>query len=363
MAWTTPQFTKRQVDFAGARLAEGPLMDPNGYNQALEIINNWRSSHSFPLNTFQTTLRRKGRKIDPECLVAQRIKRLSSVSLKLRRYPGLRLSQMQDIGGCRIVLRDIKAVRDAVATYRRSDLKHDLARIDDYLLKPQVSGYRGVHLIYRYNSDKNDVYNSLKIEMQIRSQFQHAWATAVETVGTFIRQSLKSSMGERDWLRFFALMGTIIAISEGTTAVQHTPIRESELIHELQDIAIRLDVVTKLEAYGKALQYFEENHEDQEFFLLILDPAEAVVRVKSYSRFELERAQAEYLEAEKSAADSGTDVVLVSVDSVTALQRAYPNYFLDTRVFISLVEDALERRPLAIEEAANIEPQQLTLNI
>jgi hypothetical protein len=39
------------------------------------------------------------------------------------------------------------------------------------------------------------IYNDLKIEMQLRSQYQHAWATAVETVGTFIGQALKSSIG------------------------------------------------------------------------------------------------------------------------------------------------------------------------
>ena len=43
------------------------------------------------------------------------------------------------------------------------------------------SGYRGVHLIYRYNSDRKTEYNTLLIEMQLRSQLQHAWATAVET--------------------------------------------------------------------------------------------------------------------------------------------------------------------------------------
>jgi hypothetical protein len=38
------------------------------------------------------------------------------------------------------------------------------------------------------------------------------------------------------------------------------------------------------------------------------------------------------------------------------LQRAYPNYFLDTRVFIGIVRDAIEAKPLVIEEAITIEP-------
>lgn len=36
------------------------------------------------------------------------------------------------------------------------------------------------------------------------------------------------------------------------------------------------------------------------------------------------------------------DAVLVSVDSLAALRRAYPNYFLDTTAFLATVYEALE---------------------
>ena len=52
--------------------------------------------------------------------------------------------------------------------------------VDDYITTPKDSGYRGVHLIYRYYSDKNETFNGLKIEVQIRTALQHAWATAVD---------------------------------------------------------------------------------------------------------------------------------------------------------------------------------------
>lgn len=353
MAWVTPQFSRGQVDAAGRELVADEF-DADRFLHALDVINNWRSSHSFPLNTFQTTLRNKGRKIDQECLVAQRIKRLSSVALKLRRFQGLRLSQIQDIGGCRIVLPTVDAVRELVDTYRRSQIKHTLARTDDYLTRPQESGYRGVHLIYKYFSDKSAVYNDLKIEVQVRSQYQHAWATAVETAGTFLNQSLKSSLGEADWLRFFCLMGSAIAFEEGTPPVDGTPSEYGELIDQIQDLAARLDVVNRLEVFGQALQFFEEERDGQ-YYLLELDPVERRVVVRSYPRGELERAQDDYLEAEKRTEDTSSDAVLVSVDSLASLQRAYPNYFLDTRVFIGLVRDALARNPLVIDEPEEIE--------
>ena len=57
---------------------------------------------------------------------------------------------------------------------------------------------------------------------------------------------------------------------------------------------------------------------------------------------EYPKATRQYAEAEKRIVESGGDAVLVSVDSVTSLRRAYPNYFLDTRVFLDLLEQTLE---------------------
>ena len=37
-----------------------------------------------------------------------------------------------------------------------------------------------------------------------------------------------------------------------------------------------------------------------------------------------------------------SQIVLVSVDSVAALKRAYPNYFLDTNVFRKVVADIMK---------------------
>src|SRR5262245_58898922 len=99
MGWVTPHYSRTQVDAAGRIYLNGlgHEVSLDLLTHSLDVVNNWRSSHSFPLNTFQTTLRKKGRRVDPDCLVAQRIKRISSVAMKLRRFPGLRLSQMQDI--------------------------------------------------------------------------------------------------------------------------------------------------------------------------------------------------------------------------------------------------------------------------
>ena len=56
-----------------------------------------------------------------------------------------------------------------------------------------------------------------------------------------------------------------------------------------------------------------------------------------------EKATAEYLEVEKKIrASQDSDAVLVSVDSMAALRRAYPNYFLDAKVFVNLMSETLK---------------------
>ena len=51
--------------------------------------------------------------------------------------------------------------------YRASGVKHKIVHTDDYIEKPQESGYRGVHFVWRYHSDRREAYNDLKIEMQL----------------------------------------------------------------------------------------------------------------------------------------------------------------------------------------------------
>jgi hypothetical protein len=70
MAWARPEYRRGEVDWAGRRLAQ--LMhktpwddgDSADWLRAITIINNWRSVHAYPLNTFQATLRGKAQKID-----------------------------------------------------------------------------------------------------------------------------------------------------------------------------------------------------------------------------------------------------------------------------------------------------------
>ncbi|MEA2415051.1 MAG: hypothetical protein QOI58_1708 [Thermoanaerobaculia bacterium] len=342
MNWTTLDYSRGQVDAAGRLLASG-LGTPEEIDIAFEVLNNWRAVHSFPLNTIQMGLRTRARRIYEHALVAQRLKRVPSIVLKLRRFSSMNLSRMQDIGGCRAILESVNQVRKVRAAYARSEQQHQFVSEKDYISSPKASGYRGIHLVYRYHSDRNPDYNGRSIEIQLRTRLQHAWATAVETVGTFLQQSLKSSEGSEKWLRFFALTGSAFALAERTQAVPETPQSPQELTDFVRTLEAELDVRKTLGAYGEALKIAEDTQMAKAYyFLLSLTPSQEALSVFGYQKEQLDRATDHYLQIEK-ALPPGGQAVLVAVESLSALKKSYPNYFLDTQVFTTALGRVIDR--------------------
>jgi hypothetical protein len=342
MNWTTLDYSKGQVDAAGRLLASG-VGTPEEIDVALEVLNNWRAVHSFPLNTIQMGLRTRARRIYEHALVAQRLKRVPSIIQKLQRFSSMNLSRMQDIAGCRAILESVNQVRRARAAYARSEQQHEFVSEKDYISEPKTSGYRGIHLVYRYHSDRNPDYNGRSIEIQLRTRLQHAWATAVETVGTFLQQSLKSSEGSEKWLQFFALTGSAFALTERTQTVPGTPHDPGELIDDVRRSEAELDVRKRLGAYGEALKIAEDTQMAKAYyFLLSLTPSQEALSVFGYQKEQLDRATDHYLQIEKTLAP-GAQAVLVAVESLSALKKSYPNYFLDTQVFTQSLGKIIDR--------------------
>ena len=149
------------------------------------------------------TLKSRTKKFNAAGIVAQRVKRFSSIQGKFERYDWLKLSDMQDIAGCRAIVSSVEEVHELVKVYQPKYSDHELDHVDDYISRPKSDGYRGLHLVYRYKNTGDSPYSGLKIETQFRSFLQHCWATAVETVDIFYREGLKSHQGSPEWRRFF----------------------------------------------------------------------------------------------------------------------------------------------------------------
>lgn len=352
MKWTEIKYSKNQINKAGIVLVHNDYSNKE-LEKSIKILDNWKSSHSFPLHIFKKRLKLVSEKIDPNALVVQRLKRTPSIISKLRRKQTeqMKLSRMQDIGGCRSVLQNVKLVRKLCDEYyekgKHCDLKHKFKNKKDYITNPKPDGYRSVHLIYKYESDKTTKYNGLLIEVQIRSKLQHLWATAIETVGLFTKQALKSNEGEKEWLMFFKLISTVFANKEKTPKVPGTPGDEVILFNKIKKLATKLQVINKIKGWTESIKLIDEIEKKEvgkrNFYLLNLDINNKELIINTFKRNEEEKATTAYSKAEKEAGSNNTnkDIVLVEAGTTKELKKAYPNYFLDTKEFLSILQKYL----------------------
>jgi putative GTP pyrophosphokinase len=347
MKWTKPKYSKSQINKAGDILISSKSTAEK-IGEAIDILSNWRSSHSFPLHTFAVRLKRLSKKIDNNALVTRRLKRVPSILKKLKRpqTDRMKMSRMQDIGGCRSVLTNMKQVHKLIESYKKSrGIKHKLSNEKDYILHPKPDGYRSYHLIYKYFSDKSTIYDSLLIEIQIRTNLQHYWATAVETVDHFTGQAIKSNEGEEEWKSFFKLVSSAFAIMEKATPVPGAPISIKILHDEIQKLSKKLDVVKKMNEWAKIHKFIENFEKDSKtqvgFYLLNLNLDSKELKISAFSTKQEGVANSEYAKLEEKMLTNkeNRDIVLVSAETTRELRKAYPNYFLDTKEFINQLKN------------------------
>lgn len=364
MAHDTLRFSRGAVDRAGRTLlTEGTPRE--AMEEAWDALANWRSVHAFPLNTVTMDLRQKVKRVAPGALVVQRLKRARSILSKLAKESSMRLTQMQDVGGCRAVVESIDQVYALRNQYRKSKSLHEFVTEDDYISKPKPSGYRSLHLIYRFKSIGHPQYNKLMFEVQLRTRTQHAWATAVETVGAVIGQALKASEGERKWLTYFQNAALALEYTESPAPVSTTETTRGTLARTLLDLGKQLDVQKKLTAYRAALRATESKAaKAAAYFLLVLLPDQQQLQIKSFSRHQAEEAYREYEMYERilplnpvggqlslfsELSDySGAQAVLVGAESLRSIRESYPNYYLDTEVFLEKIDKYIRRYRRAV---------------
>ncbi|MGA2485828.1 MAG: RelA/SpoT domain-containing protein, partial [Roseiarcus sp.] len=272
---------------------------------------------------------------------------LESIAAKLTRgqTKTLQLSQMQDIAGCRAVLSNVVNLSKVVAAYRRSHFSHILKSEKDYIANPKEDGYRGYHLVYQYQGLPGQInsYDKMRIEIQLRTELQHVWATAVEAVGTFTKQALKSNQGSKEWLRLFMLMSSYIALKEKCPTIKETPSDLEGLCAEIREISASIHAQQLLGAYKVTVQMAGKMSKSAKYFLVNYKFSDHVVSVTDFGATQSQAANDAYTKTE-AGKNEGDNIVLVSVDSIKNLKRAYPNYFLDTTQFASLLTEAISYR-------------------
>ena len=232
--------------------------------------------------------------------------------------------------------------------WRRSFAPEDM-RETNYISEPKADGYRSLHFIARYRSKSPEdaAYDGMRIEIQIRSALQHAWATAVEMASTFTNQDLKAGAGDEDWKRFFTLMGSGIALLENQRPVPGTPEDPDKLVRELKRLSDALKIESVMQRWSEVTKIRDDQalfSKNARLFLVTLRARESnwSVGVRPFEGSQTEQAAEEYLQAEKENENRrDVQVALVSVESIDTLRRAYPNYYMDTSEFLRALQRVL----------------------
>jgi ppGpp synthetase/RelA/SpoT-type nucleotidyltranferase len=168
--------SKTQVDRLGDRLRDGNVTDAD-----LTLLDTYRRSFGAVYESVIATIREAG-DFEP---TGRPAKSTSSIVDKLRRE-SIRLTQMQDIAGCRLIVPRVKSQNRLVRLLAKN-LGGDV--VDRR--KTPSHGYRAIHIIVNIDSKP--------IEIQVRTTLQHLWAELSEKLSDIVDPSIKYGGGPKEW--------------------------------------------------------------------------------------------------------------------------------------------------------------------
>lgn len=336
------KYSRKEIDRAGFALIGDA--DPFKRQQASALVEDWRKSHWPVLRELNEELTellvRAGVQFD---FSSHRVKRMQSIVEKIRNNKDgkMGLGGLQDIGGIRFVFPDIetlKAAEDVIKGY--SPKNFTLKKTSDYIFDgPKESGYRCIHLVYKYQSEDKE-YDGLQIELQIRTQLQHYWAMAVETASLISRTSLKASIEDGSvWRDFFKLISCIFAKKEGTPI--HHGYKDYSEWDFCKDYAIYLEehkLLDQLRALQVTVNHDVNKEIEDGYCILIVDFNRKVVHFQHYETSDETQASDIFTDMEKHSTEDEA-VLMVSMEKMSELRDAYPSYFLDAKNFLSALQE------------------------
>jgi hypothetical protein len=194
-------YSKSRIDRAGAALARDRYRTDDEYLESDDVLDNYRAAHLEPLTWTTATLQEWLDEHGKPYYLAQRLKRKPQILRKLARLK-VRLSQLQDIGGLRVIVptnRDVDLLMRFLKQQLDADDNMSLVRTTDYRDHGRDrTGYRALHVILGREQRA--------LELQIRSRMQHAWAENIERTSVIYGFHLKEEEGDPAVLGYFQLL-------------------------------------------------------------------------------------------------------------------------------------------------------------
>lgn len=338
--YAEPRYSKARVDRAGYAAGKQEATPED-----IEIIENWRAAHAQLLNTFKQIIYNRAKKFD-FALVVQRLKRRPTIIDKLGRDPEMRvrLSQMQDIAGCRVILDTIEDLYRFKELMDNARFDHEIRDEKDYLENPKPDGYRGIHQIFIYqveprkgHASENQPWNGMRIEVQYRTITQHAWATAVETAGLLTADNPKFKRGSKAVGDFFAVCSEMIARRFEHSKSSLPSLTNRDLCGEFDRLSTETHILDIFENVNTRIQ--DDVFSKNSILIFYFEPEDGQQDVVVRSFSSINSAISEYNRLENELSGKA-DVVLVKSEAEDYMRSAYRNYFADTAEFVRMIRTA-----------------------
>jgi putative GTP pyrophosphokinase len=217
----TKDVSKTQVDRLGNRLKSGGITEED-----LRLLDQYRRSFTEAYEIVVGLIRDK-LGLEP---TGRPAKSTTSIADKLKRE-SIRLTQIQDIAGCRIIVSDIAEQETVIQSITGL---FQQAIVIDRREKPS-HGYRAVHVVMNYDGKL--------IEIQVRTSLQHVWAELSEKYSDVIDPSIKYGGGDSTIQKILQTASNVIAKEElGEKQIMDTLALSSsntEQINDAQQTAAR----------------------------------------------------------------------------------------------------------------------------
>lgn len=274
----------------------------------LEHLQAYRTSHKAAIaEVFDVLCGARDRQFR-KSIVTFRIKRIQSILSKLSREQGMELGRMWDIGGCRCILKkDAEVYR--LAEYLGKVL--EVRATNDYIATPKKDGYRSLHLYVRLSSE------SRVIEVQLRSEEQHNWATLVEISDLVFDSRLKEFEGDQNLREFHYLLSKL----------QLTPVEKTRVLA----IADQYGYFSKLSRifarnYLEVRKQWHAIERQKRDYFLIATRVDMVPTITAFDDY----SAAEEAYFRQSLEDTESNIVLTHLENpkYREISTAYSNYIL-----------------------------------
>lgn len=211
------EISKTQIDQLGKRLKKGENSEVD-----LRLLEQYRQSFRNAYEFVERAIRDQ-LLLEP---TGRAGKTTQSIGDKLRRE-NIRITQIQDIAGCRLIARDI--IKQDEVTALLCNVFEDVTIVDRR--KNTSHGYRAIHVIVRVHGKP--------IEIQLRTELQHLWAELSEKYSDIVDPLIKYGAGHQAICAFLKQISDKVSIIESIewqrAKLKVTDVNLQELYNQKQE--------------------------------------------------------------------------------------------------------------------------------